>query len=51
MEKTQLLNRKTKIIATYGPACEPVGSISKLIQSGADLIRLNASHGADKKEK
>tara|TARA_B100000427_G_scaffold79973_1_gene65262 strand:+ start:20687 stop:22147 length:1461 start_codon:yes stop_codon:yes gene_type:complete len=49
MEKTQLLNRKTKIIATYGPACEPVGSISKLIQSGADLIRLNASHGADKK--
>tara|TARA_B100000427_G_scaffold326056_1_gene334013 strand:+ start:1866 stop:3326 length:1461 start_codon:yes stop_codon:yes gene_type:complete len=50
MKSFQNLNKKTKIIATYGPACEPVGSISKLMLSGADIIRLNASHSADKKE-
>lgn len=48
MPVNKILNRKTKIIATFGPACEPEGAICNLIKSGTDLFRLNASHGAEK---
>ncbi len=41
------MNKKTKIIATYGPACEKPNVISNLLKAGTDLIRLNASHNAD----
>ncbi|MCX7602530.1 MAG: pyruvate kinase, partial [Bryobacteraceae bacterium] len=36
----------TKIIATLGPATETAEMIRRLIQAGADVFRLNASHGA-----
>ncbi|ONI41100.1 pyruvate kinase [Candidatus Epulonipiscium fishelsonii] len=36
--------RKTKIIATIGPKTKDVESIKKLINCGADAIRLNFSH-------
>jgi len=37
--------RKTKIIATIGPATSSFSSICKLIKSGVNIFRLNFSHG------
>ncbi len=37
--------RKTKIIATIGPAVDNAESISKLVKAGMDVARLNFSHG------
>jgi len=38
--------RKTKIIATVGPASENPGIIREMILSGMDIARLNLSHGS-----
>ena len=38
--------RKTKIVATLGPATEKALAIRKLISSGVDVFRLNLSHGS-----
>ncbi|MEI6125758.1 MAG: pyruvate kinase, partial [Pseudomonadota bacterium] len=35
----------TKIVATVGPACESPEMIRRLIDAGADVFRLNFSHG------
>jgi pyruvate kinase len=37
--------RRTKIVATIGPASESPGRLRELIESGLDLVRLNFSHG------
>ena len=37
--------RKTKIVATLGPATAEPSMIEKLIESGMDVARLNFSHG------
>lgn len=37
--------RRTKIIATLGPATDKEGVLAKLIAAGVDLVRLNFSHG------
>jgi pyruvate kinase len=37
--------RRTKIIATLGPATDDNSKVKKLIQSGIDLVRINFSHG------
>jgi pyruvate kinase len=37
--------RKTKIIATVGPACDDVETLTQMIQSGMNVARLNLSHG------
>ena len=37
--------RKTKIIATIGPACSKPETLERLITAGVDIIRLNMSHG------
>ncbi|MCM2356610.1 MAG: pyruvate kinase [Geobacteraceae bacterium] len=39
--------RKTKIIATLGPASSSPQLIERLILAGADLFRLNFSHGSN----
>ena len=36
--------RKTKIVATVGPACEKPSALAALILAGADVLRINASH-------
>ena len=36
--------KKTKVIATYGPACANQKDIQHLIASGVDVIRINSSH-------
>src|SRR2546423_4704557 len=37
--------RRTKIIATLGPACSSEEIITRLLTSGVDVFRLNFSHG------
>ena len=45
-----IFNKKTKIIATYGPACKSTKVIENLIKNGTDLFRLNMSHNDDATE-
>jgi len=37
--------RKTKIVATIGPSSEQVDVLTRLIEAGVDVCRLNFSHG------
>jgi pyruvate kinase len=39
-------NRRTKIIATIGPALDPAGALERLLDSGVDVLRVNLSHAA-----
>lgn len=38
-------NRRTKILATVGPASESADALARLIRAGVDVFRLNFSHG------
>ena len=40
-----MMRRRTKIIATLGPATDPPGVLDDLIAAGMDCARLNCSHG------
>ena len=42
---TRATFRKTKIIATIGPASDDVETLTRMIQSGMNVARLNLSHG------
>ena len=37
--------RRTKIVATVGPATDDLGVLTGMMREGVDVIRLNASHG------
>jgi pyruvate kinase len=38
--------RKTKILATLGPATESPETLAEMIQAGVDIVRLNMSHAS-----
>jgi pyruvate kinase len=40
------MDRRTKIVATIGPACQNEEMICRLLQSGVNVARLNFSHGS-----
>lgn len=40
-----MYNKKTKVVATIGPATESEVMLTKLFQSGVNVTRLNFSHG------
>ena len=42
----ETLERRTKIVATLGPATDAAGVLDALVASGVDCVRLNCSHGA-----
>jgi pyruvate kinase len=37
--------RRTKIVATIGPACRDIETLSRMVAAGVDVARLNFSHG------
>jgi pyruvate kinase len=39
------MTRRTKIVATLGPACDGPGMLADLLAAGVDVVRLNLSHG------
>jgi pyruvate kinase len=45
LEKTGGKRRRTKIIATLGPATDDPSILEEVIRAGADVFRLNMSHG------
>ena len=45
MQTTRAVPRRTKIVATLGPATESDDAIDDLIKAGVDVVRLNFSHG------
>lgn len=45
------IQRKTRIIATLGPATSDYETIVKLLEAGANIIRLNMSHGTHEHHK
>ncbi len=40
-----MINKKTKIVATLGPASDSVETISEMIKAGVNVCRINFSHG------
>ena len=38
--------RRTKIIATLGPATDSRESLASIIKAGANVLRINLSHGS-----
>ena len=45
MDKQLHRNRKVKIVATLGPSSDTKSEIKKMFLAGADIFRLNMSHG------
>jgi len=37
--------RRTKIVATLGPACSDAKTLDRMMEAGMDVVRLNFSHG------
>src|ERR671928_730566 len=43
--RAPMLERRTKIVATLGPATDRPGVLDELVAAGLDCARLNCSHG------
>src|SRR5258708_4880661 len=39
------MSRRTKIVATLGPATDSARVLKKMLATGVDVVRLNFSHG------
>ncbi len=39
--------KRTRIVATLGPASRDLGVLERMLAAGLDVVRLNASHGCD----
>ena len=44
-ERPTPLLRRTKIVATVGPATDSLDVLTEMMHAGLDVVRLNASHG------
>ncbi|MBL0232503.1 MAG: pyruvate kinase [Chitinophagaceae bacterium] len=42
----QHANKRTKIVATVGPACDTYDQLLELVKAGVNVFRLNFSHGS-----
>ena len=40
------LTKRTKIVATVGPACDSYEMMVNLVKAGVNVFRLNFSHGS-----
>ncbi len=40
------MTRRTKIVATLGPATDPAPALADLVAAGVDLVRVNFAHGS-----
>ncbi len=49
--KKRKTNKRTKIIATLGPACNSPKRIKSLLKRGVDVFRVNFSHGEHEEHK
>jgi pyruvate kinase len=45
-----MAKRRTKIIATVGPAQDPPGALERLLDSGVDVLRVNLSHASPRQQ-
>ena len=43
--------KRTKIVATVGPACDSYEGLLALVKAGVNVFRLNFSHGAHEDKK
>ncbi len=50
-KNTDHMKRRTKIIATLGPATDDPAVLEKIIYEGVDIVRLNFSHDTHEKHK
>src|SRR3954467_8486688 len=45
-----MVQRRTKIVATIGPAQAPAGALERLLDSGVDVLRVNLSHATPREQ-
>ena len=46
-----MIQNRTKIIATVGPACIKMSTLKKMVNAGVNAFRVNMSHGSQKDKK
>ncbi len=46
-----MLRRRTKIVATLGPACDAPGVLDGLVAEGVACVRINCSHGTAEEQR
>jgi len=45
-----MVNRRTKIVATIGPAQDAPGALERLLDAGVDVLRINLSHAPPREQ-